>query len=62
MPARVVGTVALLLLGACGQKGALYLPGGDVAAARASLPQALNPMPDASAPAGTGTANPVPRP
>ena len=58
---------AVLLLAACGQKGPLYLPTGEAAANRASLPQTLNPTPPASAPTsgggtGTGTATPVPRP
>jgi len=61
--ARIVGTSALALLAACGQKGPLFLPSGDVAAGRASLPQTLNPMPAASEPnTGTGQANPAPRP
>jgi predicted small lipoprotein YifL len=52
-----------LVLAACGQKGALYLPTGEVAANRATLPQALNPATPASKPveSGTGTANPAPR-
>lgn len=56
--AAVAGTAA------CGQKGPLYLPTGEAAAARASLPQTLNPAPPASAPTGSGTgqANPAPRP
>jgi predicted small lipoprotein YifL len=53
-----------LVLSGCGQKGPLYLPTGEAAAARATLPQALNPVPAASAPieTGTGTTNPAPRP
>ena len=53
-----------VFLAACGQKGPLYLPTGEAAAARATLPQTLNPVPAASAPTetGTGTANPAPRP
>jgi predicted small lipoprotein YifL len=52
------------LLSGCGQKGPLYMPTGESAAARATLPQTLNPVPAASAPTetGTGTANPAPRP
>ena len=52
------------LLSGCGQKGPLYLPTGETAAARATLLQSLNPAPAASAPVetGTGTANPAPRP
>ena len=62
--ARVVGTAALLLLSACGQRGPLFLPSGEAAAGRVSLPQALNPAVTASEPTntGTGTANPAPRP
>jgi predicted small lipoprotein YifL len=53
-----------VFLAACGQKGPLYLPTGEAAAARATLPQALNPVQPASAPTNTGTgqANPAPRP
>jgi predicted small lipoprotein YifL len=53
-----------VLLSGCGQKGPLYLPTGEAAAARATLPQTLNPVAPASAPVetGTGTANPAPRP
>ena len=56
------GTAALLA--ACGQKGPLYLPTGEAAAARATLPQTLTPTPPASAVTNTGTgqANPAPRP
>ncbi|HUR87516.1 MAG TPA: lipoprotein [Ramlibacter sp.] len=59
----ILGTV-VCLLAACGQRGPLYMPTGDVGAARASLPQALNPAVTASEPVntGTGTANPAPRP
>jgi predicted small lipoprotein YifL len=58
---------ALLLLGACGQKGPLVLPAGEAAAGRASLPQtlapsALSPAPAASAPPPSGTAAPVRQP
>jgi predicted small lipoprotein YifL len=58
-----------LLLGGCGQKGPLYLPTGEAAAGRASLPQTLAPSAvipaqAASAPARppTGTAAPVRQP
>jgi predicted small lipoprotein YifL len=68
--APVMAMAAALFLGGCGQKGPLYLPTGEAAAARISLPQTLNPVPamnpatPASAPTetGTGTANPAPRP
>jgi predicted small lipoprotein YifL len=59
--------LALAVLGAavlagCGQKGALFLPTGDAASGRASLPQTLSPAPAPAAPASappTGTASPV---
>ncbi len=55
---------AAALLGGCGQKGPLYLPTGEAAVGRASLPDVLSPSPAAvpaaaaSAPP-TGTAAPV---
>jgi len=72
-PALLAG---LLLLAACGQRGPLFLPTGEAAANRATLPQTLNPAstPSPAAPAsapmgtststgaGTGTATPAPRP
>lgn len=64
-PTLVVAIVGgAMLLASCGQKGPLYLPTGEAAAARATLPQTLNPIPPASAPTetGAGTANPAPRP
>jgi predicted small lipoprotein YifL len=55
LAAGVVGALA-----GCGLKGPLYLPTGDVAAARATLPQSLAPDPAASAAGtGTGAANPA---
>jgi predicted small lipoprotein YifL len=59
--AAIAGTA---LLSACGQKGPLFLPTGEAAATRATLPQTLNPTPPASAVTntGTGAANPAPRP
>jgi len=54
LAAGMVGALA-----GCGLKGPLYLPGGDVAASRASLPGSLAPASAASAAGmGTGTANP----
>ena len=60
---------AAALLGACGQKGPLFLPTGEAAAGRATLPQTLTPStavapnPASSAPVPpTGTANPVRNP
>ncbi len=41
----------VLLLAACGQRGPLFLPSGEAAAGRATLPQILNPTQPASAPA-----------
>jgi predicted small lipoprotein YifL len=68
---RLAAIAALVLVGACGQKGPLYLPSGDAAAGRVSLPQSLNlapapssavvPAQAASSPA-TGTASPVRNP
>jgi len=70
---RALAACALgAVVAACGQKGALYLPGGDAAAGRATLPQtlapstAVSPRGSASAP-GTytppsGTAAPVRNP
>jgi predicted small lipoprotein YifL len=49
-------------LAGCGQKGPLFLPTGEAAAGRATLPQTLNPAAPASAPSTTGTATPAPRP
>jgi predicted small lipoprotein YifL len=57
--------LALTVVGAlagCGQKGPLFLPTGEAAANRATLPQTLNPVAPASAPSTTGTATPTPRP
>jgi len=55
LAAGVVGALA-----GCGLKGPLYLPSGDVAAARATLPRSLAPDPAASAAStGTGAANPA---
>ncbi|MBE7366358.1 LPS translocon maturation chaperone LptM [Ramlibacter pallidus] len=61
--------LAGLLLAGCGQRGPLYLPTGEEAAGRATLPQTLSPSRAAapanasSAPAAatppTGTAAPV---
>lgn len=39
----------LAVLAACGQKGPLFLPKGEAAAGRASLPETLSP----NSPAGT---------
>jgi predicted small lipoprotein YifL len=52
LAASVVGALA-----GCGQRGPLYLPTGEAAATRATLPQTL--LPAASAPAATGTASPI---
>jgi predicted small lipoprotein YifL len=59
---------AAALLAACGQKGPLFLPTGEAAAGRATLPEtlapsttAVTPSPAASQPP-TGTAVPAPRP
>lgn len=43
--ARCLAAAGLLaLLGACGQKGPLFLPTGEAAAGRATLPETLNPQ------------------
>jgi predicted small lipoprotein YifL len=67
LAAALVGSMA-----ACGQKGPLYLPTGDAAAGRASLPDtlapstAVSPRGSASAPGSysppSGTAAPVRNP
>jgi hypothetical protein len=58
-----------MLLGACGQKGPLFLPTGEAAEGRATLPQTLRPnravapVPPASAAIPpSGTAEPVRQP
>ena len=64
---RVLSCGALALLAACGQKGPLFLPTGEAAAGRATLPQTLSPSTSvapaqsASTPR-TGTASPVRQP
>ena len=40
---RALACGALALLAGCGQKGPLYLPTGEAAAGRVSLPQTLAP-------------------
>jgi predicted small lipoprotein YifL len=55
LAAGVVGALC-----GCGQRGALYLPTGEAAAARATLPQTLVPAAQpASAPPAAGTASPI---
>ncbi|MES2634745.1 MAG: lipoprotein [Pseudomonadota bacterium] len=53
------------MLAACGQKGPLFLPTGESAQGRATLPQIINPQGPAAAASApntpTGTANPAPR-
>jgi predicted small lipoprotein YifL len=49
------------LLAACGQKGPLYLPSGEAAAGRASLPETLAPstaVRPAQAASGAGAGTP----
>ena len=56
-----LAAAAALLLAACGQKGALYLPTGEAAAGRASLPETLAPstaVRPAQAASGPGAATP----
>ena len=69
LPRRRLLAVAAsaLLLGACGQKGPLFLPSGAAAQGRATLPETLTPAPStavvpatgASSIPPTGTASPV---
>ncbi len=57
----VLATGVVAALSGCGLRGPLYLPSGDAAASRATLPQSLSPLPAASASAadnGTRAANP----
>jgi predicted small lipoprotein YifL len=61
-PCLVIAAMGVAVLSGCGQKGPLFLPRGEAAAGRATLPQTLNPAPAASAPSTTGTATPAPRP
>ena len=61
---RLLAATALLLLAACGQKGPLYLPTGEAAVGRLTLPQTLEPstavVPAAAASSPpTGTAAPL---
>jgi predicted small lipoprotein YifL len=60
VPARpALAVAAALLLGACGQRGPLYLPTEPASVGRATLPQVLTPgrtLPDTRAP----TASPAP--
>ena len=58
---------AAALLSACGQKGPLFLPTGEAAAGRATLPETLSPSTSAAPAAAastprTGTAAPVRQP
>ncbi len=55
----VLGAVVVALLAGCGQKGPLFIPSGEPAAARATLPESLMPAAPASAPSTTGTASPI---
>lgn len=58
----VLAFSGVAMLAACGQKGPLFLPTGEAAAGRATLPQTLNPARAASAPVPSGTATPATRP
>lgn len=68
----LVAAALVAALAACGQKGPLYLPTGEAAAGRVTLPQTLAPStavttrPSASAPGAvsppSGTAAPVRNP
>ncbi len=66
---RVLACGCVALLAACGQKGPLFLPTGEAAAGRASLPETLTPSSTAVVPARaasslppSGTAAPVRNP
>ena len=66
-PRRVLALGALLLLAGCGQKGPLFLPTGEAAAGRATLPQTLSPSTavvpaNAASTPPSGTASPVRQP
>lgn len=61
---RLAACALLALVAGCGQKGPLYLPTGEAAQGRATLPQTLAPnavVPSvaASGVPPSGTANPV---
>jgi len=64
-PARRLALAGCMVAGlaACGQRGPLFLPSGEAAAGRVSLPETLvpaaSPALPASAPPNTGTASPV---
>lgn len=63
----VLALGAAALLAACGQKGPLFLPTGEAAAGRATLPQTLSPSTSvapaqAASTPRTGTASPVRQP
>jgi predicted small lipoprotein YifL len=64
-----LAAAVVALLGACGQKGPLFLPTEPAAAGRATLPETLSPstavstpQAPASAPPATGKAAPVRNP
>ena len=64
LPRRLLALAALSLLAACGQKGPLYLPTGEAAVGRLTLPETLAPstavVPAAAASSPpTGTAAPL---
>jgi predicted small lipoprotein YifL len=57
---RVAGlalALSAVVLGACGQKGPLFLPSGPAAANRATLPETLRPAGTTTAPAPTSPAS-----
>jgi predicted small lipoprotein YifL len=69
LAALVLAASGVALFAGCGQRGPLFLPTGEAAAGRASLPQTLSPALPASTPASApasapapNTATPAPRP
>jgi predicted small lipoprotein YifL len=55
---RVLAAGSLALLAACGQKGPLFLPTGEAAAGRLSLPDTLKPSSTAVVPSQAASALP----
>jgi predicted small lipoprotein YifL len=60
--AGALAVLGVVLLAGCGQKGPLYLPTGEAAVGRATLPEAVLPSRPASAPTGSDSASPASQP